>query len=287
MVGFAQLVSAAPVVAGLVSGAPIRASLVPMALGMPVFFQFNPQKVTVGKRASTEGGRGMITNSFEDAVKAVGNFTIKMSDVNFAGYLTKSTCDQLIHWATPMPVPGTGVGAAVAALGGPSMPSLSGGIGGLAGSMASAVTTRSPTVSGTYAGMGTIYKLPVLLFNWGGGGGPIGLSYKVVLEKVDIVYERFNAYGVPVWAKVGMDLKEYAEELPPTNPTSGGPPGRTRHVVTAGETVVRIANQSYGTPLAWRAVAEANGLDDPLRVKPGVLLDLPGVSELEQQGSAS
>lgn len=292
LISGAGAISAAGAVGNLVSGAPVRASLVPTTLGMPVFFNFNPQKVTVSKSAKTEGSRGLITNSFEDAVKAIGNLTISLNDVHFAGYLTKSTCDQLIGWTTPVPVPALAASGSVAARsfssgvtggGGSGLTGgLSGGLRGMAGSMASAATTRTPTAAGTYAGRGTVYKLPVLLFNWGGGGGPIGLSYKVTIEKVDVHYERFNAFGVPVWAKVNLTMKEYVEAPPLTNPTSGGPAGRTKHLVTAGENIVRIATLGYGTPAAWRAVAEANGLDDPLRIKPGRVLDLPGPEELIQ-----
>jgi nucleoid-associated protein YgaU len=212
--------------------------------------------------------------------------------VHFVGYLTKSTCDQLISWTTPVPVPALAARGSVAAASyasgsAPSMRSMAGSLtGGLAGAMASMASTRTPTAASTFAGRGTVYKLPLLLFSWGGGGGPIGLSYKVTIEKVDIHYERFNEFGVPVWAKINMTLKEFVDAPPLTNPTSGGPAGRTKHVVTAGENIVRIANTSYGSPAAWRAVAEANGLDDPLRIKPGRLLDLPGPDEL-MQGVAS
>lgn len=281
MVGFAQIVSGAQFVRGAVGSGPVRASLVPTTLGFPVFFQFNPMKVTVAKSALTEGARGVITNQFEDAIKAVGNLSIKLTDVNFVGYTTKSTCDQLISWATAAPVMGTGAAANTAASAVRGATSgISGAMSRLSGGMPSMSVTRMGGPLG-YNAAGTVYKLPILLFNWGGGGGPIGLSYRVVMEKVSIVYERFNAFGVPVWAKVAIDLKEYPEDLPPTNPTSGGEPGRTKHVVTAGENLIRIATRSYGSPQAWRAVAEANRIDDPLRVRPGALLDLPGPSEFE------
>jgi hypothetical protein len=290
MLNFGTVVSGAQFARGAIGSGPVRASLVPTTIGFPVFFHFNPMKVTVAKSALTEGARGVITNQFEDAIKAVGNLSIKLTDVNFVGYTTKSTCDQLIHWATAAPVMGTGAAAGTAAS---AVRSVGAGVaagramGGTVGSAVSrlggGMTSMSVTRMGGplgYNAAGTIYKLPILLFNWGGGGGPIGLSYRVVMERVSVVYERFNSFGVPVWAKVAIDLKEYPEDLPPTNPTSGGEPGRTKHVVTAGENLVRIATRSYGSPQAWRAVAEANRIDDPLRIRPGALLDLPGPSEL-------
>jgi nucleoid-associated protein YgaU len=66
----------------------------------------------------------------------------------------------------------------------------------------------------------------------------------------------------------------------PTNPTSGGLPGRKRHIVGHGESLPLIAAQTYGHPGLWRAVAHANGIDDPFRMTPGRVLFLPSVSEL-------
>ncbi|MGH3994316.1 MAG: phage tail protein, partial [Pseudonocardiaceae bacterium] len=206
--------------------------------GGSLAFQFNPLKVSMSKKASTEGGRGMITNSFEDAVKAVANLSITLSDVNLVGPTVKTDCIKLLTWATP-----------------------TGGAGGAG-------------MSG-FKGTGTVYKLPILTFTWGSG-----MSYRVVLEKVTLNYERFSPQGTPLWVKATLDLKEYAEEMPPTNPSSGGLSGRTKHTVTMGDSVVRIATANYGTPSVWRAVAEANRLDDPLRLAPGRVLYIPAATEV-------
>ena len=265
-----------------VTGPSTRASLVAATGGGSLQFHFNPEKVTVSKKASTEGARGLITNSFEDAVKAVGNLSIKLSDVHFTGTTTKTLCDLLIRWTTPAPVAGRGAGGAARAPRGATGATGGGLRGAVGGTTTSTSTTRTPSAARVGAPAGVIYKLPLLMFNWGGGGGSRGLSYRVVLEKVDISYRRFDPTGAPVWATVGMDLKEYAEDLPPTNPSSGGEGGRTKHLVTAGDNIVRIANDGYGTPHAWRVIAEVNRIDDPLRIKPGRILDLPGLTELPE-----
>ena len=66
----------------------------------------------------------------------------------------------------------------------------------------------------------------------------------------------------------------------PTNPTSGGLPGRQRHIVSASENVQTITTAAYGNPGLWRGVAEANGIDDPFRVKPGDTVYLPNANEI-------
>jgi nucleoid-associated protein YgaU len=71
-----------------------------------------------------------------------------------------------------------------------------------------------------------------------------------------------------------------------TNPTSGGLPGRESHRVTAGENLQTISQRTYGSPSYWRAVADANGIDDPLSVRPGDLVSLPSPQEIVAAGPA-
>jgi phage tail-like protein len=117
-------------------------------------------------------------------------------------------------------------------------------------------------------------ELPLLTFKWG------SIVWDVKLTSADITYTRFSANGVPTRAQA--NLKCVSRTNPPTgtNPTSGGLPGRRSHVVIAGESLQHIAMASYGRPGAWRAVAAANGIEDPLRVRPGAVVYLPGPDEL-------
>jgi nucleoid-associated protein YgaU len=50
-------------------------------------------------------------------------------------------------------------------------------------------------------------------------------------------------------------------------------------VVGAGDTLHSIAWDEYGNASWWRALAEFNGIDDPLRVNPGVRLLIPTSDE--------
>jgi nucleoid-associated protein YgaU len=45
--------------------------------------------------------------------------------------------------------------------------------------------------------------------------------------------------------------------------------------VLAGETLDRIAARYYGDATRWRLLADANGISDPLAVRPGALLAVP------------
>jgi hypothetical protein len=117
------------------------------------------------------------------------------------------------------------------------------------------------------------YAKPVLLqFTWG-----TGLSWQVYLRQVTITYLRFAAgTGTPVRAEVRLNLyRTLTSTLPPANPTSGGPPGRSAHVLDSSECLASLAAASYGRPGAWRRIARANSIDDPLRVRPGTVVYLP------------
>ncbi|NBH06058.1 LysM peptidoglycan-binding domain-containing protein [Amycolatopsis sp. SID8362] len=126
------------------------------------------------------------------------------------------------------------------------------------------------------------FMLPVLELSWGSSKG---LHYKVLLSSLTLNYERFLAGGQPVQISANMTLKEYLDELPPMNPTSGGLPGRAQHTVVAEDNLPRIAQTTYGSPRNWRAIAEANGVDDPLRLSSGRRLLLPGPDELREKSA--
>lgn len=56
----------------------------------------------------------------------------------------------------------------------------------------------------------------------------------------------------------------------PSASSSGG-----KHTVAAGESLASISIAEYGTNLLWRSIADANGLRDPRRLSPGMVLRIP------------
>lgn len=121
--------------------------------------------------------------------------------------------------------------------------------------------------------------VPVLLnFAWGTGG----IDLQVSLRSVTVTYVRFEgATGKPIRAEVTLKLyNRFKEPKPRGNPTSGGPPGRKAHTLDSSECLVSLATANYGRPGAWRGIATANGVDDPLRVQPGTVVYLPEPDEI-------
>jgi hypothetical protein len=113
---------------------------------------------------------------------------------------------------------------------------------------------------------------PWVRFHWGDLH-----SFRAVVTDMSISFIYFAATGVPLRARVSLNLLQYKEELAfgPQNPTSGTPRPHRVHRVRPGETLDRIAAAHYGDSTRWRNIAAANGVEDPFALRPGALLSIP------------
>ena len=59
------------------------------------------------------------------------------------------------------------------------------------------------------------------------------------------------------------------------NPTTRGIAGLRSHTVRDGDSLPRSRTRPTAMPTRWRAIAEANGIDDPLRLRRGSRLTIP------------
>jgi hypothetical protein len=113
---------------------------------------------------------------------------------------------------------------------------------------------------------------PLVTFHW----GPIN-SFQAVVESLTIKFTFFTHDGTPLRARCDVTLKQYDDDavLPRQNPTSGTPHPHAVHQLAPGETLDRVAYRHYRDSTRWRTIAEANGIDDPGRVRPGTSLVVP------------
>ena len=117
----------------------------------------------------------------------------------------------------------------------------------------------------------------ILKLHWGSNHS---LSeFKGFLKSVSVKYTMFKPDGKPVRATASIALEEVPDEPKPTNPTSGSLAGRRTYVLAAGDSLHSVAYAEYGDPGLWRALAVFNGIDDPLRIAPGIRLLLPSADE--------
>lgn len=116
---------------------------------------------------------------------------------------------------------------------------------------------------------------PYVLFEWGENW-----QFKAVISSLSIRFTLFRKTGVPVRALASLTLTEAVDEADKkgTNPTSYAEPGLRRRVVRPRDTLATIAFEEYGSAGLWRAIADANHLDDPSSIEAGQVIAIPNVS---------
>ena len=113
---------------------------------------------------------------------------------------------------------------------------------------------------------------PWVQFHWGSM-----YSFKAVITSASVSFSYFSSDGVPLRADVDLSLMQYQDgkAFGPQNPTSGTPHPHRAHRVQPGETLDRIAAVHYGNPTRWRLIADLNGIEDPMALRPGQVLAIP------------
>jgi hypothetical protein len=113
---------------------------------------------------------------------------------------------------------------------------------------------------------------PWVRFQWGDF-----VSFKAVVESLDITFKLFSPNGVPLRAECAITLRKFEDDTswPKQNPTSGTPAPEGSHLMQPGETLDRVAAVELADPTAWRSIAEANGIRDPFKLRPGVQVSIP------------
>jgi nucleoid-associated protein YgaU len=134
-----------------------------------------------------------------------------------------------------------------------------------------ALTQVDPALPGADPGRRSA-RPPWVEFHWGQLH-----SFRAVLERISIVFTYFASSGMPLRAKADVTLKQWNDEdnLPLQNPTSGTPSPHTVHHLRPGETLDRVAARHYRDSTRWRAIAAANGIDDPMNIPAGTPLIVP------------
>jgi Contractile injection system tube protein/LysM domain len=133
-------------------------------------------------------------------------------------------------------------------------------------------------VPGGSTGGGTSAVPPFLSFTWGSV-----VSFKAVCTQLTVAFKLFNPNGEPIRADVKMSLKQADTASTassnganrPGNPTTRARAGHGVHMVKDGDTLPSIAYGAYGDATVWRAIAEANEIENPLHLRRGVALSLP------------
>jgi nucleoid-associated protein YgaU len=215
-----------------------------------VLFDHNPQKIVVTRQqANNAPAAGSTAGTLGAMFHGTDPMTLTITKARIVGPECKVMCDNLLNWLAPA--------------------------SGLLGAATSAIMSAIGLEAA---------RPPDLVVQWGPPSA--GFMVTAQLTRVTIDYVRISAEGIPLHAECGLTLKETPSPLSMTNPTSGGRPGRSRHVVHSDETLMSISTAAFGTPGAWRVIADINGIDDPRSIRPGDVLYLPSREELRELAEA-
>jgi len=216
-----------------------------------VLFDHNPESIQVSRRQT--GGApaaGSTAGTLGAMFHGTDPMELRINKARLIGPECKPMCDNLLNWLAP------------------------------ASGIMGAVTSAIVSAIGLEAA-----RPPDLVVQW---GPPVaGFMVTAQLTSCRINYIRIGTDGIPLHAECTLVLKETPTPLSMTNPTSGGRPGRNRHVIHSDETLMSIATQAFGNPNAWRVIADINDVDDPASIKPGDVIYLPARAELRELSEAT
>ena len=118
-----------------------------------------------------------------------------------------------------------------------------------------------------------LHAPPVLRVVWG------SLEFRCVLARASQRFTMFLDNGWPVRARLNVTFNEYVDAEHEGKERKNQTADFTKlHRVIAGETLSGIAGRVYRNPQLWRAIAEANDLDDPRSIRAGQSLRIPSLA---------
>ncbi len=124
------------------------------------------------------------------------------------------------------------------------------------------------------------HVLNCVVFNWGDFSmrTKFKTQYVFAITKMDVNYTLFLPSGMPVRAEVALCLRQIAS-LPQQNSEKPkqSPDHARIYTVKRGDTLQGISQFAYESPLEWRRIAESNGIDDPMSLRPGQRIMLPPI----------
>lgn len=115
---------------------------------------------------------------------------------------------------------------------------------------------------------------PICTVDWGGGSQAKDKDFPFigVVNSLEQHFLLFDANGQPLRATLKVAFQEFLVLGDDQRKTD---PELTTRVVRRGDSLASIAAQVYNDSSAWRAIARANRIENPLAIVPGTKLTLP------------
>lgn len=117
-----------------------------------------------------------------------------------------------------------------------------------------------------------LHAPPVLQIAWA------SLQFRGVLARAGQKFIMFADDGTPVRARLNVTFNEFIDAEREAREINRQTADFSKvYVVSQGETLSGIAAKVYDSPLVWRPIAVANGLDDPRSIETGQSLLIPAL----------
>ena len=139
------------------------------------------------------------------------------------------------------------------------------------GEMNQAVTDYTDDVVRLTDVDGDQHRPPAVSFSWG------NLNFKGVITSLNQTFTYFGIDGMPLRAKIDLTISSISSEADgKAQPRSS--PDRTKYrTMVQGSSLWKIAYEEYDDCEKWRLIADANGIPNPLYIKPGCVLKVPAL----------
>lgn len=121
---------------------------------------------------------------------------------------------------------------------------------------------------------------PYLVFTWGKFTEqlPAYAALKCKLDNLTVDYTMFLNDGTPVRAKCNLTLRLGLTAKEQQEAKQKNSPDHAKLVtVRRGQSLSDIAADEYDNPAEWRRIADANQIDDPMALAPGMKLIVPPI----------
>jgi len=124
---------------------------------------------------------------------------------------------------------------------------------------------------------GDKHRPPVCRLMW----GSMSVFFQGVLQQLQNQFTLFMEDGTPVRATATCTFRQWqsnTSDLKEQNLMSADV--AKVWIVKQGQSLASIASREYGDPRKWRPIAQANGIDDPTKLRPGAILVLPALHDI-------
>lgn len=123
---------------------------------------------------------------------------------------------------------------------------------------------------------GSLHRPPIVTFIWG------SVSFRGIITNVSQQFLMFLPGGKPVRAKLEVTFKAVNDDFSMMKSPLESPDRTKYKTVSEGEYLWNYANEEYDSPDMWRVIAKANGIMNPLDIRPGQMLKIPALRRGEE-----